>query len=204
MLGLHLRFARLALCGLPLLVGGCTTTPVDLAYASSAIAAAPVEQRALVSVGPFTDTRKHAPNWLGAIRGGFGNPLKTLETPVPVREVVRQAFVDALRARGLLNESGEGRFVLTANVVQFDTNRFVRREAHAKFAMSLIERVNSREVVVELTQVDTIEGSLVALDTGIFGSVDELRADAEKTLRQAVDKFLDGTAFRQAIGAPQG
>jgi len=64
--------------------------------------------RPVVAVMQVTDRREDGredPNWIGTIRGGFGNPNKRLEAPVP--EVVRQAFVDALRARGLLAPAAE-------------------------------------------------------------------------------------------------
>lgn len=186
------------------LLGACSTNAVNLTYAPPTVFDPPAVEQATVSVGGFTDGRKHEANWLGAIRGGFGNPLKTLTTPIPVSEVVRQAFVDGLRARHLYAKDGQGRFDLTANVIQFDSNRYVRREAHAKIALSLVERASKREVLAELAEADTVEGSLVALDNGIFASVDELRDDVERTLRQVVDRFLDGPRFRQAIGLPAG
>jgi len=52
-------------------------------------------------VGTFVDARGEPANWLGAIRGGFGNPLKNLESDRPVADIVGAAFADGLRARGV-------------------------------------------------------------------------------------------------------
>jgi len=54
-----------------------------------------------VNVGTFVDARGEPANWLGAIRGGFGNPLKNLESDRPVADIVGAAFADGLRARGV-------------------------------------------------------------------------------------------------------
>jgi len=54
-----------------------------------------------VIVGNFLDQRDVPANWLGAIRGGFGNPLKYLESDRPVAEIVKIAFIDGLQARGI-------------------------------------------------------------------------------------------------------
>lgn len=45
--------------------------------------------------------------WLGAIRGGYGNPLKNLESNVPVSQLVQDAFSSALKARGATLTSSE-------------------------------------------------------------------------------------------------
>ena len=62
----------------------CSTSTVTLAYrpavAPATRSAVPATQ---VSVGDFTDNRKEPLRWIGAIRGGYGNPLKVLETTKP-------------------------------------------------------------------------------------------------------------------------
>jgi hypothetical protein len=46
---------------------------------------------------------------------------------------------------------------------------------------------------------DDLEGSFLALNTGVFASVDTLRARAERTLDQLVDKALDDSALRNVM-----
>ena len=100
---------------LALLVGACVSSEVDVGYKAPAVrpdaAANPV-----VAVGRFGDTRKFESTYLGAIRGGFGNPLKKLFTPVPVSEVVAQSFRDGLTARGLLSAASDAPYTLSGVV----------------------------------------------------------------------------------------
>lgn len=80
---------------------GCVTDTVSLGYKpvgqiTSSTTASPI------TVGSFIDQRGETPTWIGAVRGGYGNPLKKLETDQPVSTLVQSAFADGLKARGLL------------------------------------------------------------------------------------------------------
>jgi hypothetical protein len=91
--------------------------------------------------------------------------------------------------------------MLTVIVNQFDCNQYVRREAHIKLQVVLTNRSDSKEVFSKLYQTDNVEGSIVSLKVGVFASVEELRALAEKTLNQAVNEVLDDPAFLSAVGS---
>jgi len=174
----------------------CSTTPVGLTY-DSGKAASVAKGKPSVDVMVVTDGRKHDPNWLGAIRGGFGNPLKTLETPVPVKDVVKIAFADGLKARNLLESNG--RHAMELDVQQFDCNQFVRREAHAKVGVSIVERASGRSVFKQNYEADKVSGSLITMDAGIFASVDDLRKVANEALQDVVDRALDDPQLRAAL-----
>ena len=197
---------RLRPLSLLLTLAACSTTPVDVAYrpgagASDSVAASrqQQQQRPVVAVGAFTDQRGEDPNWLGSIRGGFGNPLKTLTTPEPVALVVRRAFADGLAARGLLAGSGGGRYTLTGTVQQFDATQMARREATAKVLVTLMDAATGRTILSEPFEHRVVAGSILTLRTGVFASVDELRDVAAQALNGAVDKALDSPAIRQAV-----
>lgn len=188
-----------------LALAACSTTPVDVAYrpgagaSDSATASRPQQQqRPVVAVGAFTDQRGEDPNWLGSIRGGFGNPLKTLTTPEPVVQVVRRAFADGLASRGLLADSG-GRYTLTGTVEEFDATQMTRREATAKVLLTLKDAATGRTILSEPFEHRVVAGSFVTLRTGVFASVDDLRDVAAQALNGAVDKALDSPVFRQAV-----
>src|SRR5664279_3250430 len=91
-------------------VGACGTTKVDLRYATSATAVRTPENAPRVEVGSFVDQRGEPANWLGAIRGGFGNPLKNLESSTPVSQIVGRAFAEGLQARRYIASAGPGGF----------------------------------------------------------------------------------------------
>jgi len=82
-------------------LAGCSTTSVGLKYSPPATLTRASSSAQPVIVGNFLDQRDVPANWLGAIRGGFGNPLKYLESDRPVAEIVKIAFIDGLQARGI-------------------------------------------------------------------------------------------------------
>jgi len=177
-------------------VSGCVTDTVSLSYkAAGQITAS--SSGAAVSVGSFVDQRGETATWIGAVRGGYGNPLKKLETDKPVAALVQTAFTDGLRARGLLG-TGTGAFQKAGAIEKLDCSQYVRREAHAAIDVSVFDS-SGKQVFTQTHTADELEGSLMALNVGVFGSVDTLRALAEKALSEVVDKALDDTAFRNAI-----
>jgi hypothetical protein len=66
------------------------------------------------------------PTWIGTIRGGYGNPLKRLNSDA--------AFADGLVARGLRLPAGNSAspYRLAVTIHEFDANQYVRR-SHRRF-----------------------------------------------------------------------
>ncbi|MGH8533666.1 MAG: YajG family lipoprotein [Gammaproteobacteria bacterium] len=181
-----------------ILVAGCTTTRVALDYTPLSSPSAALQSRPLVVVGRFADNRGEPANWLGAIHGGYGNPLKNLEASQPVSDLVAKAFADGLRARGLLAE-GDRPYVLSGVIRRLDCNQYVRQEANADLQVVLTEATSGRELFSQSYKKENVEGSLLSLKTGIFASVEDLRALTAKTLQQVVDAALDDPALRNAL-----
>ena len=102
------RFLAIALT---LALCACGNTVSSLHY----IPTSSIEVASAPSIGAVatTDQRKEEPNRLATIMGGFGNPLRTLDTAKTVREVA-DAFLEGLRARGMLasNTRAPVRFAL--------------------------------------------------------------------------------------------
>jgi hypothetical protein len=177
----------------------CTTSRVAVGYKPSGAPAVSSSQ-GLVEVGAFADKRGEPSNWLGAIRGGFGNPLKNLESDEPVSDVVTHAFADGLKARGLLASAGGGRYALSGTIRGLACDQMARREASADLQVVLRDTATGQEVLSKGYKAENIEGSVLSLKTGVFASVEDLRVLIEKTLQQAVDSALDDPAFRAALG----
>jgi hypothetical protein len=177
----------------------CTTTRVGINYSPPAQMTAAPSSEADVSVGRFSDDRGEPPNWLGAIRGGYGNPLKKLESDQPVSELVTQVFAAGLKARGLAAESSTAQYALTGSIKELDCSQFARKEANVQIQLVVHESKNGKQVFSNLYHASNVEGSALTLSAGIFGSVEELRALMEKTLQQAVDQALDDPALRSAV-----
>lgn len=107
-----------------IMLAGCGTRQVGLAYSPPAPSAIPAGGRdPVVGVGTVVDDRHNGLHWFGAIRDGYGNPIKIQETEEPVKDVAAHAFSDALAARGML------------------------------------------------APADNLVGSMLAVDTGVFGSI---------------------------------
>lgn len=177
------------------LLAGCGTTAVGLKYAPPA-AVQRVATAVTVQVGSFADQRGEPPTWLGAIRGGFGNPLKNLESERPVVELVGEAFADALKARG--NTVGGGGLQLSGVVRKLDCNQIVRREANVEIEVT-VKGADGRVRLNKTYAASRLDGSLVTMSAGVFASVDDLRVTLELALREAVDKALDDPAMRDAL-----
>lgn len=176
----------------------CGTTQMPLTYTPTA--APVVAGRPLVAVGAVTDTRQDGrenPYWIGTIRDGMGIPMKRLEAPTPVTEVVRQGFTDALGARGML-ASGAPAYTLSVTVLQFDANQYSRREATVELQVTL-STMAGMPVLTDRARAYQVGGSVVTLARGIFGSVEDLNAIARSTMSEAIDRVLNKPEFAAAL-----
>lgn len=182
-----------------LLLSACATTPVTVNYKPSGALEPFPASAGKVSVARFIDDRGEPPRWLGAIRGGFGNPLKVLETEEPIAVMVQAAFAEGVRARGGAPGSIPAKVELRGSIKKLDCSQYVRREAHAVIEVAVVEIGSARERFRRTYTADMVDGSLVSLSTGIFASVNDLRVVAEQVLQQVVDKALDDPALRDAM-----
>lgn len=189
-----MRFFALALtiCGC-VLTSACSTTQTSLPYDASRATGIGTPAKAKVEITSVADNRKHGANWLGAIRGGYGNPIKTLETEGPVKDAVKSAFVQGLKARGLTGDGSA--YAMTLDVEQFDCNQYVRREAHARINVALVNKASGQTAYQRKAVTDLVQGSLIALDVGLFADVEDLRKVANAALPDAVDQVLNDPAF---------
>lgn len=194
-----MRLASLLLVGL---LAACGTTQSPMAYAPTVPVSAAASRPLVTVVEPVANQRRaggNDPRWIGTIRSGYGNPVKTLEADRPVDQVVASAFADALASRGLQAATGAGRYALAITIYQFDANQYVRREATADFGIRVTERATGREVWSDRTKAYNVDGSILSLSTGVFASVDDLKRVALRSMSEAVDTLLDKPGFRAAL-----
>jgi len=178
---------------------GCVTRDVGLKYEATKTPASASGGAPAVSAGSFVDQRGEPPNWLGAIRGGYGNPLKTLDVNTSVSSIVQTAFSDGLQARGFKSSGSAKAYQVAGVIKKLDCSQYVRREAHAEIEVSVYDAPGAKALFTKTYAADNLDGSLLALNVGVFASVDTLRALAEKTLDELVDKALDDSALRSAM-----
>jgi ABC-type uncharacterized transport system auxiliary subunit len=190
------RFLALA-CALAL--GGCGNTVSSLHYTSTVS----VQAASVATVGSVTaaDQRKEAPNRLATIMGGYGNPLKTLDTAKPVKDEVADAFTEGLRARGLLAPAEQAPFRLALTVRRFDSDQYMGRGARIDVGMSVLDRAG-RTVFDDNAKEDVSESEF--LQVGVFADIKDLQRISETVLDRAIDKLLDSPGFRAAVSRPSG
>lgn len=191
----HLKI--ISALSLAIALSACNTvTPVSMSYDASAISAP--KGNPAVAVGTVTDKRTGGDaHSLGAIRGGFGNPLQTITSDQPVSDVVKSVVTDGLKARNLA--SPDPRYSMTIDILRLDCSQFVRREAHVNLAVSVLDTATQQVAFSKNAMSDKVNGSLIAVDTGIFASTDDLRAVMNEALQDAVNQLLDDPKFRAAI-----
>jgi hypothetical protein len=189
----------LAASAAALVLAACGTTPVAMNYQAAGSTSKFATGTGEVAVEAFVDDRGEPPRWLGAIRGGFGNPLKVLETDETVAKMVQVAFAEGVRVRAQPSSRNAGQYEVRGVIKKLDCSQYVRREAHAVIEVTVVDRATKAERFRRTYHADTVDGSLANLATGVFASVDDLRVVAQQTLRDVVDKALDDPAFRGAI-----
>ncbi|WP_170296008.1 hypothetical protein [Azospirillum brasilense] len=190
-----------ALCALMAasLLGACSTHQVPMTYSPAAVQRPPLA-KPNVEVLTVTDARKYTGKHLGAIRGGYGNALKTIEASGPVKDVVHKAFEDALNARGLLASTNGGSYGLDITVEKLDCSQLVRKEAHARFRVAVLDKSTGQPVYSKVVQDDR-EGAGNPFITGVFGSVEELSKLTNDSMQAAIDQALDNPAFLTVVRA---
>ena len=178
-------------------LAACSTT-ANLTYApTTGIVASRAPRVASVTVTDMRD--EHDPHYIGAIRGGLGNPLKTLTSTQPVKDEVTAAFTAALQARGLFGAGGSD--TISVALKQLSANWYERREGHTTFDLTLSD-ASGRVLFQDQEDVLKIEGSVITLNAGVFASIDDLRAITMLSLNTAIDQAIDKPGFRAALGNP--
>lgn len=176
-------------------LSGCSSHMMAIKYKPSS---QPTKSNVSESVhmGNVVDSRGTPLNWLGAIRGGYGNPLKKLYTEKEAASLIKVAFEDALKLRGLLGPPGTSKYRIDIKLLKFDTSYYFNKEAHANFTMSLIHNPTGTLLFSHTYRTDNEKGGVGA---GIFGDVDALATFANDTLNETIDKALDDPSFLGAL-----
>lgn len=123
------------------------------------------DSSASVGVGAVKDQRGNGPNWIGAVRGGYGNPLKVLETEKPVKALVAEVIDAGLQARGVLDLQNPT-YRLDIDLITLSSSQYVRREAHVEIRANVVEAKTGATVHTATGKSDLVEGSVLALNAG--------------------------------------
>lgn len=191
----------LAAIWLTLALGACGTTQYPMPYAPTGPVTAnqpPGPVARTTAVRNLRGTGGEDPVWIGTIRGGYGNPLKTLNADRPLDQVMQRAFDDALAARGWLAQQ-DPKVEIEVIMREFVANRIARLEATAELELVLRERSSGRVLWQDRENVNNVEGSILALDSGVFADPAGLHELMLRTMNQAIDRLLDKPGFAAAL-----
>ncbi|KAA1190500.1 SHOCT domain-containing protein [Pseudohalioglobus sediminis] len=171
-------------------ISACSTHQTVVEYEGSGIAAP--EAGPTINSIVVSDDRGTESNWLGAIRGGYGNVLKTLQTEQSTDIIVDQMYTAALGQSGIYSTDIDGPYSLKVSISKFDCSYYFNREAHAHVRISLIENESRNAVFEKSYKTDETESGVGA---GVFGDVDTLRDLAELAMNKTIDKMLSDDEF---------
>jgi hypothetical protein len=150
------------------------------------------------AVGEFKDKRGEQSQTLGHVRLPIGPSVDTIQTRLPVSDVVRNAFGYALESRGMLATEVKGRFILTGEIQDLRSQLLVHPYGYARIRVNVVEATSGR---VLFTHVYEGERQSNAFRPGSGSPVPVLRELTSRALQDCVDRALDDTRMRQQIGA---
>jgi hypothetical protein len=175
-------------------LAACSNTVNDLTYTPQ-VAVQPVATPTVASV-TATDQRKEDPTRLATIMGGFGNPLKTLDTAKPVKDEVAAAFASGLKVRGLLAPGAQAPYRIELVVRKFDADMLIGRTARIDLSLSVLD--SGGRAIYQDSATDS-ESEMKFFETGVFADIADLQKLCEIVLNRTVDRMLDKPAFRATI-----
>ena len=150
------------------------------------------------AVGEFKDKRGEQPQVLGHVRLPIGPSVDTIQTRLPISDVVRNAFGYALDSRGMLATDVKGRFILTGEIQDLRSQLLVHPYGYARIRVNVVEAASGRVI---FTKIYEGERQSTAFRPGGGSPVPILRDLTSRALQEAVDRALDDTSMRQQIGA---
>jgi hypothetical protein len=171
---------------------------LQLKYEPTGELVAPKVVAPVLSMGAIRDDRNEESTWFGAIRGGYGNPLKKLHADQAVSAVVATALRDALQGRGLLAPSDSATLRLDGQLTEFQCNYYWNRDAHVHLTLSVVDLSSNAVVFTQTYKTDAQEAGVGA---GIFGNVEHLATFTQQTMSRTIDKALADPALLAALGS---
>lgn len=149
------------------------------------------------NIGQFKDKRGMHPQTLGHVRLPIGPKVDTLQTRLPVKDIVGNAFGYGLEARGMLAAPDKGRFILQGEVQDLRSQLLVHPYGYARIRVNVLEASTRR---VLFTKIYEGERQSNAYRPGSGSPVPILRELTSRALQDAVDRALDDASMRQNIG----
>jgi hypothetical protein len=152
-------------------------------------------------VGTFVDMRGYKPNWIGRIRGTFGNSLEKLVVDESVATLVQTQFRDGLLARQFPVVGADAVFEISGVIHKLSSIQYVHVETDVEIEVEL-RRLPTREATFMHTfSAQAVQASRAYTVQAVESArpVDAIRTLTQNTLRDLVNQALDDPAFREAL-----
>jgi uncharacterized lipoprotein YajG len=196
-----MRKTSLAALAAALILSGCWTTHLTLTYQAPPTVTAAAVGTPTLMVGTFLDVRGYKRNWIGRIRGTFGNSLEKLVVDESVATLVQTQFRDGLLARQFPVVDADGVFEISGVIRKLSSIQYVHVETDVEIEVQL-RRLSTRNAVFTHTySAHALQASRAYTVQAVESArpVDAIRTLTQKTLREVVNQALDDPAFREAL-----
>ncbi len=190
---MRLTAAVLAMATLGL--AACSTTS-SLQYAPPAAAVQPGPAAAVSAVSTL-DQRDEKPNRVATIRGGYGNPLKVLDTARPVGEEVAAAVTAALQARGMMGSPGTSPYRVQIVLRTLYGDQYIGRKAVIDMDLRVADRSGA---IIYTDTVSDERREMTFFDNGVFAGINDLSKLVQALLNASIDRMLDREGLRAVLG----
>jgi hypothetical protein len=183
------------------ILSGCWTTHFALKYQASPKVTPAAAGTPSIMVGTFADVRGYKPNWIGRIRGTFGNSLEKLVVDESVATLVQTQFRDGLLARQFAVVKADAVLEISGVIRKLSSIQYVHLETDVEIEVQLRRLPTGDQVFTHTYSVKAVEASRAYTVQAVESArpVDAIRALTEKTLRDVVNQALDDPAFREAL-----
>ena len=192
------RFAALAAAAI---LSGCWTTHLSLKYQPPLKVTPAAAGTPTIMVGTFADMRGYKPNWIGRIRGTFGNSLEKLVVDETVATLVQTQFRDGLRARQFPVVDADAVYEISGSIRKLSSIQYVHLETSVEIEVRLRRLSTGEPIFTHTYSFQAVEASRAYSVQAVESArpVDAIRTLTEKTLRDVVNQALDDPAFREAL-----
>jgi uncharacterized lipoprotein YajG len=199
-----MRKTSLVTLAAAVILSGCWTTHLALKYqappkVTPAAAGAPT-----IMMGKFVDVRGEKPNWIGRIRGTFGNSLERLVVDESVATLVQTQFRDGLLARQFAVVDAGAEIEMSGVIRKLSSIQYVHLETDVDIEVQLRRSPSGDQIFSHAYSARAVEPSRAYTVQAVESArpVDAIRALTERILRDVVNQALDDPAFRGALRPP--
>ncbi len=199
-----MRRTSLAALVAAVMLSGCWTTHLVLKYQAPPDVTPAAAGTPTLMVGAFADMRGYKPNWIGRIRGTFGNSLEKLVVDESVATLVQTQFRDGLLARQFPVVDADAAFEISGVIRKLSSIQYVHVETDVEIEVQL-RRLSTQEAIFTHTySAHAVQASRAYTVQAVESArpVDAIRTLTQKTLRDVVNQVLDDPALRQVLRPP--